>query len=238
MEPLKKFFKKISIAESMTMLFIFSIGISLLYKYGFYSTLGIDWYLYNLSPQQLIISSIGVIFFFILGGVIGLSTSIFKKENWLVSLILVMSVFIIFGAVIILKDYQRILWGIDLNKFEYYISILMYTMVIGIFFISFNNLEQPDDQNKFEEILEKISPTIFFILASIFLVYVVYSKGVDEARAIILDDESKKIVKLKDDSKTWGLIEVNGDKVLIILNEKPYKYKLVEYKDIEFYSTK
>lgn len=235
---IKNILKKISIAESMTILFIFSIGISLLYKYGFYSTLGIDWYLYNLSPQELIISSIGIIFFFILGGVIGASKLFFKEEDWFIYLILLISFICIFGFSIILKNYQSTLLGVDLNKFSYYMKISMYTMLLSLFCIKLNQIDQPDNQGKFNEIVSKISPIIFFLAMFYFLIAVVYLKGVDDANLITSNHTSKKSVKLKDDSKTWVLVEISGDKVLIFSNDKSHKYKIVEYKDIEFYSVK
>lgn len=94
MIPLKELIKKISIAEFLTILFIFSVGISLIYKYGFYSELGISWYLTTASPQELLISSISYICACLIG--IGLGYLAVKgfKEFEIVIMAAISSIFI------------------------------------------------------------------------------------------------------------------------------------------------
>ena len=66
-----KLFEKLSIAETLSILFIVSVGLSMLYKYGFYTELGIGWFTKTLSPQELLISSINYVLSSLVGIVLG-----------------------------------------------------------------------------------------------------------------------------------------------------------------------
>ncbi|AZP28268.1 hypothetical protein DLK06_03775 [Acinetobacter pittii] len=70
-------------------------------------------------------------------------------------------------------------------------------------------------------------------------------QGKVEAEDILKNPNARTLVKVKGESEVWELIDINGDKVLLLLKKpKLFKaeqlkptYKIIEYKEIEKYKS-
>lgn len=220
--------KKISVAEMLTIIFIVSVGISLLYKYGFYQELGIEWYLYTLSPQQLFLSSISLVLFSILGVILGVLNSIYSEKYW-------ESIFILFLILIFLLFFQDYLsWEIPSRAISLLITNTLVFMSIFKLNFEISNIQ---GEIKNLSLFDKVMPplcSIFIILGSL---GVIQNEGVYDAKNITSFNSAKSIIKLKNNQGKWILIDMNGDKVLLMKQMEAKKFfKIVEYKEIEYYS--
>ncbi len=219
--------KKISVAELLTTLFILSVGISLLYKYGFYEALGISWYIFTLSPQQLFLSSINLVFFSILGIIMGFFNSLYNEKYWEVSLVGFLGITIIaFLSTII--NFPLLSRGLYLLT----ISSTLVMSAINFFIYS----KKTADENIYENynFMKRAGFPIISVIIIAALLGIVYYEGGQEAYRYSLLSFTKSIVKLKDKTEGWVLIEMNGDKVLLMKQLEDKKvFKIVEYKEVE-----
>ncbi len=219
--------KKISVAELLTILFILSVGISLLYKYGFYEALGISWYIFTLSPQQLFLSSINLIFFSILGIIMGFFNSLYNEKYWEVSLVGFIAITVI--------AFLSTLVNFPLLSRGLYILTTSATLVMSaINFFIYSRKTAKENIHENYSFIKKAGYPIMSIIIIAALLGVVYYEGGQEADRYSLLSFSKSIVKLKDKTEGWVLIEMNGDKVLLMKQlEGKRVFKIVEYKEVD-----
>lgn len=227
-----KFLKKISVAEGLTVLFIFGVGVSLIFKAGFYNTLGVDWYLNNLTAQQIFLSAIGIVVCALLGAGFGLVNRFIPKRYWQVPIVL----FLIFvlGSMIV-----KIL---EIQEFQVEATVFFTSIVIGVALSEINRNVVNENgvllsELNWEELtfLEKISHPLMVVIFICLFIYMIYGSGKDKATYLLDDKYKKTYVKTKSDNERWILIEMNGDKVFLMSKESSPKFKIIEYKEIEFF---
>ncbi len=230
--------KKISVAEILTIIFIVSVGISLLYKMGFYKALGIEWYLNNILPQQLFISSIKLVVSSFLGVLIGIWIGKKIKTKYIYIIFLVFVSIYLFSGLIIAR--------INLN-IEYLISgwigVLFLNILATMFLIdserNFNSVKKsnfinidPLKSSKIDVIFRYFMPLMFVFSFTV----MPYATGFDAGNRLIKKRGEFILIRLKDQSDNWLLVEMTGDKVLIMKDKKKREFKIVEYKEIESYT--
>lgn len=229
MTLINDFLKRISIAEILTVIFIFSVGISLLYKYGFYEELGISWYIFTLSPQQLFLSSISLILFSTLGIILGVLNSFYNEKYWEIT-------FLIFSLIMFLFVINSTLGFTALNS-GMYLFVVSATLTMSALNITFfskkskDGSSEPLDSSK--SFFNKSIPPLFSIILVVGLFVFIYFEGKYAAERISFTESSQSIVNLKNNHDKWILIEMNGDKVLMMKDNGKKEFKIVEYKEIE-----
>ena len=238
---INNFFKRVSIAELLTILFSVSVGISLLYKMGFYNSLGINWYIHNLTPQQLFISSIKLVSISLIGILVGLwlGTKISERQS---NLIFIVSTAIIFFITFVGKKIIAVnLYFIIMDW------LLMFTLnfIVAMFLINSRALitskdksilvnVEPKKINNFDR-FERYSVVLMFILG---VTSMPYASGSDAGKKVLNNQANLNSVILKDKSSNWLLVEMSGDKVLLKKNTKEAVFKIIEYKEIETISVR
>lgn len=229
------FFKKANLLEMLTILFFISVGISLTYKIGFYNTIGADWYIQNLSPQQLFISSFRVSLASIVGVAIGCYLG-FKLKYKAVEIITYIS-FVVYVV-------GRWVIGYFFSEHQISINLEIILFILNTLAVMFMITLERDKRNLNSHgfvgpIKEKQSKAIsnfdgFLKILFLFLIiFAPYTIGCDKGRLVNKNAFNSSFVKIKDDVSNWQLIDMNGDKILLkkcIENEKIFK--LVEYKEI------
>lgn len=246
--------KKLSAAEILTLLFIFSVGISLIYKYGFYSELGIEWYLVTATPQELLISSISYIFFCLTG--IGFGYLSVKFAEKYLAAIMSVTIVIMLCFFISLQSASGVLKG------ELYLMLNFMTCTLFITkaptqlrdskLITMSGQSLSLLKKGRMHKLGKFFTPLFIIIFAMLPFYLVVTQGKNDAKELLEPKQPKPIggifpfiskpkvryIRLKDDKKIWTLIEMRGDKILIKENvEKPI-FKIVEYKQVDVFTTK
>ncbi|KQG03770.1 hypothetical protein KWE42_08430 [Acinetobacter pittii] len=238
----KELLNKISIAEALTLTFILSVGLSLLYKYGFYYHLGVEWYLNSISPQQILLSSVGLVFTSLLGVILGISMTLLSRKYFELSFAIFVIIWLMFFVVNLL-GYQFIA-----SKF---IMLMVYTLTVSS--IVKINLFSTDSEGRIissipwedRKITDKVTPLIITVISVIGLLGMTLFQGKVEAEDILKNPNARTLVKVKGESEVWELIDINGDKVLLLLKKpKLFKaeqlkptYKIIEYKEIEKYKS-
>lgn len=227
-----KFLEKISIAEGLTVLFIFGVGVSLIFKAGFYNTLGVDWYLNNLTAQQIFLSAVGIVVCALLGAGFGLVNRFIPKRYWQVPIVL----FLIFvlGSMIVKF--------LEIQEFQVEATVFFTSLVIGVALSEINRDVVNENgvllsELNWEELtfLEKISGPLIVVICICLFIYMIYDSGKDKATYLLDDKYKKTYVKTKSDNQQWILVEMNGDKVFLMSKESSPKFKIIEYKEIEFF---
>lgn len=228
----EKILEKLSGAEILSITFIACVGISLLYKYGFYSELGITWFSKTLSPQALLISSIGYIIFSLVGILMGV-LAIHYADKYIEPVMMVMIVVLLVAG--FLTNYY---FGELKNEF----AIMLYFFISSLYLTKGNKgvvnaKGKPLDEVEWHDrtFFEKIIPSILMMVLPLVPLYFIYDQGRQDAQNLLNPSSKTNFVKLKNDKKFWILIEMNGDKVLIMNNAKNREFKIVEYKEIESY---
>ncbi len=222
---------KLSIAEVLTLIFIFSVGLSLVYKLGFYSELGVGWYINTLSPQLIVLSSVKLVFFSLIGILFGVAAAFFSRVYFEPVLGISLILFILFG----ITTY----FNIDLLKRDIYILInfmVCFLTATKINFFGHNSSGSPLSSIPWEQrsLFDKVAPSLVTVFSVFFLVWIMYSEGKNAAKDILKYKYDQTIVQIKDSKDKWILIEMNGDKALIKKNVLyPFTFKIVEYKDME-----
>lgn len=252
MISLKDVIKKISFAECMTLLFIFSVGLSLIYKYGFYSELGIGWYLTTASPQELLISSISYICACLIG--IGLGYLAVKGfEEFIIAIMVAIN--IIFILIFISQTFAGGMLTGELSLTLYFTICMIYITKSPNRFekgvlVNFDGEDLSKSKKlKFIDRLDMILMPFFSIFMFVFPFIILFIQGGMDAKALTAANQKKNVaginsqlkvnyVQLKDDNNKWFLIEMRGDKVLIKKDSISPIFKIVEYKDIDIYSAK
>lgn len=227
----EKILEKLSGAEILSITFIACVGISLLYKYGFYSELGITWFSKTLSPQVLLISSISYVVFSLVGILMGV-LAIHYADKYIEPVMVGMFVVLLVAG--FLPNYYL------LGELKNECAIMVYFAISSLYLTKGNkgvvNAEgKPLDEVEWHDrtFFEKITPSIFVIFLAILPLYFIYDQGRKDAQNILNKSSKINFVKLKNDKEFWTLIEMNGDKILIMKDGGNREFKIVEYKEIE-----
>lgn len=227
-----KFLEKLSVAEGLTVLFIFGVGVSLIFKAGFYNTLGVDWYLNNLTAQQIFLSAVGIVVCTLLGAGFGLINRFVPKRYWQVPVVLLLFFSVGVAGVKV----------VGIQEFQVEATVFFTSLAIGITLSELNRGVVNENGVLLSELnweertfLEKISGPLTTVVLIFFFIYMIYSSGIDKATYLLEDKYKKTYVKTKSDNERWILIEMNGDKVFLMSKESSPKFKIIEYKEIEFF---
>lgn len=212
-----------SVLELLTIAAFAAIGYSIIYKYSFYSTLRVDWYLYSLQPNYILFSSIKLIFLILVGALLG--GAILKPITSLIKTIIIYLGFYIISVIIIIFISDYWVFGIGRSNITILIMGIFLSILIKISLLIINSGEI-GEKYKYYFIL-------FIVVGLSFLSYSIPSLiGERDAKNLITNPKSN-LVKIKNEKGEWFLIELNVDKALI-MNKKDNKlFKLMEYKDID-----
>lgn len=214
--------------EVISITFFISVGISLIYKYGYYSTLGIDWYINILTPQYLFMSSFMLLAFIFLGMLIGVVLGLKCRD--FISSILGQAIFVLlllglFFAHILDRE-------IDFKLMVTFLSAIMVFTVIDAY--KTTPIQHNGSQlYKFINIIR----ILLIDLPIIFILFAPYYYGKKEAEILLSGKHNLNIVSLDSDPKKWLLLEMNGDKALLVNKSNFKNFKLIEYKDIKELNT-
>lgn len=221
----------LGVLEIATIAFFISVGISLIYKNGFYSKLGIDWYLNNLSPQYIFISSLGLVVPIFLSIFLGVFLSIKYKK--FMNSIGGQSLYLIFaiGGFVAIKLGLHIPFIAIILMFIVFITTLMIESIQALSdTFTLSGIEV--NHNKIT-IFMKSFMLICLVFSILAICYSPYLYGQAEATEIISKKTRLNLVELHSDKHNWLLLEMNGDKVLLVNSIDLQSFKIVEYKDIK-----
>lgn len=235
MNLLVEFLKKANLLEVLTILFFISVGISLTYKIGFYNEIGAEWYIQNLSPQQLFISSFRVSFASILGIIIGCYLG-FKLKYKTVEKITAFALILYLTAKFFMSSTAygyRLVTNLD-------IALLILNALSVMFMITIERENKIYNNSNFIGPLKVNSNTttkfdsFLKFLFLLILLYAPYAIGKDKGMQVNKNEYDNSYVNIKNDPNNWLLIDMNGDKVLVRKVSKSEKiFKLVEYKEVQ-----
>jgi len=205
------------ILELFSLAFIFSIGISSFYKYIYYNELGIPWYIYSLTPQYIFTSTLPLLFVMILGILVSIYINSTKSEI-LINFVPFLGMFIYILIIFIFKTFLNI-----------YITFFIFNILIFTSGIDIYNSSKKFSYNlNFKKKLEIYC--FVFVLVSLFIFTALTATNA----SILVGSKDNKLnpVVLKSKEEGWYMLEMNGDKVLLIKNDIYKKFKIIEYKEI------
>lgn len=255
---------QLSLVEIISLLTFISLGNCLLYKFIFYKKLGISWFITNLTPQFLFLSSFKFLFISIFGLIIGCligylvgnRTPVFpflhSKPMVISSIFSLLLLFLLFQEKIPEEIYSvrtSEAFFIYFNILCGFFSTFFYAQILAnkrFFYKSyFKYIAEMDTErrkNLQEKIDEKVSlnqkdATYFtlFLVIAIYLIQPLYYGSFDAKKIIKNKEKYLNKALLKDTIKDWYIIETMGDKVLLI--DKKNNIKIVEYKELDFIQT-
>lgn len=233
---MEEFIKKITLIECLTILFFISVGIAILFKLGFFHTLGLEWYIQNLSPQQIFISSISLCFISILGAISGF----FAAKQFLSN------------------ENQMLLWCIGVVSLGFCITYFKsyidpdYPSYIYVFLLNFILILCLTDhvrdvrklitlRTEVEVSGEKISKIVVFSQGFIYIILLLiiistvlmpYMLGKDKADQLLKNKQNLNQVYIKGSKDKWYIVDANGDKFILMKDSEKIIYKIVEYKEL------
>lgn len=254
----------ISLMEALTIFFFITLGYLFIYRYSYYNTLGIPWYITSITPSQVLTGSFKVFLNLFVGGMLSLIviklSNFFNSYKELVLLLfmsllwVVWSVFVFGGDLVFSKSLESFFERSELSitsLLNYSLILLMLRMVIRLNnrlgkgkAIIVDSLIIPDNIFTPKSVLDKeqriISEKIILNYISILVVVVLTPVSMANKDAVYLLENRKKalnLVILKGDKDRWFLMEMTGDKVLLIkenqVNNVKNEYKLIEYKEVK-----
>ena len=209
--------------EVISITFFISIGISLIYKYGYYSTLGIDWYINILTPQYLFMSSFMLLTFIFLGMLTGAVLGL-KYRNFTRS-ILGQAIFVLMLSGL----FFAYMLGIEID-FKFTVSFLSAIMVFT--FIDAYLITPIQDNGSELYNFINIIRLLSIGLPLCFILFSPYFYGKREAEILLSGKHNLNMVSLGDEREKWLLLEMNGEKALLVSKSNFKKFKLIEYKEI------
>ncbi|MCM1957907.1 hypothetical protein NCZ17_00790 [Acinetobacter modestus] len=249
----------ISLMEALTLLFFVVLGYLFIYRFSYYNSLGVNWFITSISPSQIITSSFKILFSVLVGWsiyfLIFQFSNLFKRNILVINILIAIIGFIwiilvFFPEFIFIKKYIKFIEQKNIS----YIFAIHYTLLIFFFRKMFdlnksitnmsNRINKENSSlNYFDkslkERLRKIKNMITINYSTLFLITVLtpFSNGIRDASLIMKNkDKNLNSVILANDKNKWLLLEISGDKVLLLQKNK-YKYvnvfKLVEYKEIK-----
>lgn len=230
---------RITFFESLTVLSFVAVGYALLYKFSFYYNLGVPWYLTTISPLSLFISSL----LFFITSCIGIGLGFFvyriviffdnKYQNIipliiasiiLVTLVVISLPILSYWQTSIIKDYIDI---ILINQ------IFLVSTPTFLLLIHLNLHFKRNEDLKISKIYKILLITLFLFVLSAYLFGSLEAKSVLEKRnlsEVILTIDTKgnseKVLE------KWFLVDLIGEKALIMKNNQQKIFRLIEYKEI------
>lgn len=217
-----------SLLELATVSFFIAIGYSILYKYSFYSELGIEWYVYSLSPNFIILSSVKMLFSLLLGVFVGLFC--LRNINTILKLAIAMFVILLITVLVFL-----LFRYLDIPKFFYFNTFWLFIMGFSLvnaikafllmrFSIRFSNVR-----------IVKILNIFYVFIIFVAIIYIPMNSGRIEAKNIKHNLLALDKALLKNTKQKWSILELNNDKLLLISKTKEnlLAFKIVEYKDVD-----
>lgn len=227
-----KAISNLGVIELLTLSFFLSVGVSLLYKHGFYSTLGISWYLNNLSPQYLFISSLKFVMPIFLSFLIGTFLAVKFSKFMNGSIFQMMFFLFLISSYLLIKHIPSL----------FLFSIL--TIFLVAFCVdSFKNIFPlissiiTDDEEPKVDVLKSFM-IFFLIINTLIIFYIPFAYGKIEALEIKENKIALSKAILNADKRSWLILEVNGDKALVMDEVNRNILRVVEYKEIKDISVK
>ncbi|AKQ31238.1 TPA: hypothetical protein JI398_RS05030 [Acinetobacter baumannii] len=235
-----EYLKRASFIEILTILFFLSVGVSLTFKIGFYNALGVGWYIQNLTPQILFISSFKVILIFLGGIFVGCIFGLkFSERSVSVIFLCFIALYTSFNGFIqnLLSINLEISNYFDVVLFIFYFLTSMFLVSLGYKKRKYNDplFVGPLIRIKREEV---IFDNVFKIVIILLIFCLPYVSGYDAGK-LVKNNKVNSVVVIKNDSRKWHLIDMSGDKVLLKeINPKRDVFKVLEYKDIDTITTR
>lgn len=229
----------ITFFESLTVLSFVAVGYALLYKFSFYYNLGIPWYLTTISPLSLFISSL----LFFITNCIGIGFGFFvariviffdnKYQNIIPFIIgSMILIFLVLISIPMLSYWQT-------SEIKDYIDIVLINQVFlvslptFILLINLNMHIKRNEEIKISKIYKILLTTSFLFVLSAYLYGSLEAKSVLEKRNL---SEVILIIDAKGNSEKvlerWFLVDLIGEKALIMKNNPQKIFRLIEYKEI------
>ena len=232
-----------SILELATVSFFIAVGYSVIYKYSFYNELGIEWYVYSLSPNFIILSSVKMLFTLLLGLFLGLF--IFMKVKNIKKVLTHMFILMFFMTVYFVVNYfKEDLFFSKRTISLFFVGILLVgaSKYCLIGYADSRNLKDDTDDTDDTDDKEKnmlIIQRYFFLTYIVFVIFLILSVpaslGMGEARELKKNFYNLDRVFLKDKKFIWRVLELNNEKLLLITrtSSEDFAFKIVEYKDVD-----
>ncbi|MEN8942651.1 hypothetical protein [Acinetobacter baumannii] len=235
---------QISLLELLTALSFVVLGFCLIYKYSFYNTLDISWFISYITPQFLFLTSLKLLFttliLCILGFTIGnLGTTSQKRViimGFLAILLISFFTFYYYQSNKLENPYFEI-YSLRGSELYYYCYAFTLSLMVNLGYRIIENDKNEFFSRKITYIYNRIMSTLVIITLGILLIYQPMYFGSREA-IFLLKNKEKYLnkVNLKASKEEWFLIEAMGDKYLLI--DKKQKFKVIEYKDIDVIQSK
>lgn len=228
---------EITFFELVSILAFAAVGYSLLYKFSFYYSLGVPWYLSTISPLSIFITSLLFLILNVIGGLLGflIGNTVIKLDEKFNSLLISL---IALSCQLILVLITVPSWGFwSASSISGYIDIILIHLIfltaIPASLITVAAILHLKGKRNFT--LLKVYKLAFGLIIIYALVSYIY--GNLEAQAVLKKNSLSEVlinVENKDGkiSEKWYLIDFIGDKALLMKNEKKKVFKVVEYKDI------
>lgn len=230
-----------SLLEIASITSFLAIGYAFIYKLGFYLSMDILWFFYELPPINIAMGSIIFFIIFIFSIFLGyLFVSALNKISHPMLRICIEIIFLI--SFLVGFIYTIPLFALFTDKYKFYnYNFPFFNVVLVYFFVSYSIFSSiqggfyTDDVEKDKGFgLTKSRITII----SIILICYPFLYGALEGSALINNKEKVlREVKIKDNNK-WYLVNYYDDKFLILSGGKENLFKIVEYKDIESINAK
>lgn len=219
--------------ELTSILVVICVGLSFIYKVGFYNGLGVGWYINTGSAFTIFVSSISVIFWGVSGLILGYLTFLGIKEiqntrlRTIFPLILNVTVATILVIMIISMNFSdSTVWFVKFNLTGLMITLVLYNIFITI--ISTNH-----EMNIIGVVNEKrfiVSGTFLLLLYA----FLAWGFGQTQAKNVLeYREEILNKVSLDQSKDNWYLVDYTGDKVLLLKEGSGMIFKVVEYKDLK-----
>ncbi|MDC4477367.1 hypothetical protein NQ655_18330, partial [Acinetobacter baumannii] len=206
--------------ELTSILIVLSVGYPFLYKVGFYNELGIGWYLNTGTAFSIFVSSVSVVFWGVLGLILGYLIFLLVKlipsvKVRVITPPLISFIFLIFSLQPVFfknsPEVKRLLLENNFSGIEVSLAIISVFLTILVINKELSDLDINIIPNKEKKILT-FSVLIIFVYASL-----AWSHGDREARNIWkYRGQILNKVELKSIDEKWFLVDYAGDKALIL----------------------
>lgn len=239
------------ILEFAAVLPLVTIGLGGIYYHSFYDALGLNWLFSQGSVSTILLSSIPLFFKIITGSTLAilLNFTFFKSAEYFWGICTILGITL--GAVVGNLMFLGFSWNNLIEVFQSYLFI-MYSFAVTLTFF------QIFETNGFERNLIVGVFAIFLLLTVPIINFQANEQATDllagksKFSKVLFNNEGLKKIPITytitDNSGTyrkdidWRILEVNGDKVVIIainvyqkINGKNKNaIKIIEYKDIDF----
>ncbi|CAA0221869.1 hypothetical protein NQ661_16725 [Acinetobacter baumannii] len=232
---------QINLLEIVTVIFFLALGYCLFYKYSFYNALGIPWFITNITPQFLFLTSLKLLFITIIFSLLGYlfasigNTLSIRKIIYLIFLVLFILMGIFYQYTIQSnKQMSSTFYSVRYSDIFYCFYIFSCGLLSTLFYKVIKS-KDPNNEFKISRISKKIKifAHLFIVSMGLILLLQPIYFGLLEANNILQNRQtSLNKTKLKSLNQDWYVIETMGEKFLLIDNNN--KIKIIEYKDIEY----